>query len=56
MHHSELHGSTVIGGADGPTAIFLGGGLPIGLMLMTGAALLLAVVLFVVFWGKNRQD
>ncbi len=37
----------IIGGADGPTAIFLSGGLPISLILLGGAVLLGIVVLVI---------
>ena len=47
----------IIGGADGPTSIFLSGSGLMGLFwLLAGTALLLAAVLVIVsLWGRNAS-
>lgn len=45
----------IIGGADGPTAVFVTGN-PIGLYIATAAALLAATVLFLVFRTRRPRD
>lgn len=45
MHHSGAHSVGVIGGADGPTAIFVsGGGLPTTLLMLGAVALGVVII------------
>lgn len=46
----------IIGGADGPTAIFLGGSLTGGLLLLGGGLLLLALVGGLLFSAVKRHS
>lgn len=50
MHHS--HSVGVIGGADGPTAIFVSGGLPMSVILLGGLVLAALVIVAVVMAKK----
>ena len=45
----------IIGGADGPTAIFVSGS-PIGLYIATGVVLLITPVLYLIYRTRNTRE
>lgn len=45
----------IIGGADGPTAIFVTGS-PMGLYIATGVVLLITTVLYLIYRTRNTRE